>query len=226
WKEEKLEEEEEEEAHWTRIAERPPWSHHSPAHHFKKASTNRLFRRRKTSAHFSTQSMDRHRKRWLSPESSSLEKSTEVRPVFRDADAGVHWTLIFLLSLALRPQVVYAVGMFEIQIRQWQNPNGFLQSGRCCDLQGNGGQHCSTARQCETFFKACLKEYQARVAPTGTCTYGTGSTLVLGGNSHIIHHHKGNDGPNGKIVIPFKYAWPVSTTFNYLSSTCGFLAFS
>lgn len=104
--------------------------------------------------------------------------------------------------------------MFEVEIRQWLNPQGFLQSGQCCDPQVNGGQRCSSGDQCDTFFKACLKEYQARVSPTGTCTYGTGSTPVLGGNSHTLHHHgnEGSDSRSGRIVIPFKYAWPVSTS--------------
>lgn len=104
--------------------------------------------------------------------------------------------------------------MFEVEIRQWLNPQGFLLSGQCCDPQVSGGQRCSSGDQCDTFFKACLKEYQARVSPTGTCTYGTGSTPVLGGNSHTLHHHgnEGSDSRNGRIVIPFKYAWPVSTT--------------
>lgn len=114
--------------------------------------------------------------------------------------------LSFLFSLI---QAVHAVGMFELQIRQWQNSFGILQNAQCCDLQPSGGQRCPQSDQCDTFFKVCLKEYQARVAPTGTCTFGTGITPVLGGNSHSIHRH----GPEaGRIVIPFKYAWPVSPT--------------
>lgn len=106
--------------------------------------------------------------------------------------------------------------MFELQIRHFQNPHGRLQTGECCDLQASGAQHCSARDQCDTFFQACLKEYQARVAPTGACTFGTGSTGVLGGNSQLFHHRGhdrgggGEDGSNGHIVIPFQYAWPVS----------------
>lgn len=116
-------------------------------------------------------------------------------------------------------QTVCAVGMFELQIHHFQNPHGFLQNGDCCDLQSSGGQRCSARDQCDTFFQACLKEYQARVVPTGTCTFGSGSTRILGGNSQSLHHRGhdggggggGDDGTNGHIVIPFKYAWPVST---------------
>lgn len=105
--------------------------------------------------------------------------------------------------------------MFELQIRHFQNSHGLLQTGDCCDLQASGGQRCSARDQCDTFFQACLKEYQARVAPTGPCTFGSGSTGILGGNSQSLHHRGhdvgGEDGSNGHIVIPFKYAWPVST---------------
>ncbi|TMS07363.1 Protein jagged-1, partial [Larimichthys crocea] len=127
-------------------------------------------------------------------------------------------TVIFLVALTIQPQVVCAVGMFELQIRHFQNSHGLLQTGDCCDLQASGGQRCSARDQCDTFFQACLKEYQARVAPTGACTFGSGSTGILGGNSLSLHHRGhdgggggvggGEDGTNGHIVIPFKYAWP------------------
>lgn len=106
--------------------------------------------------------------------------------------------------------------MFELQIRHFQNPHGLLQTGNCCDHQANGGQRCSAADQCDTYFHACLKEYQTRVVPIGPCTFGSGSTGILGGNSQSLRHRGhdiggGEDGSNGYIVIPFKYAWPVST---------------
>ncbi|XP_041653857.1 protein jagged-1b isoform X2 [Cheilinus undulatus] len=123
--------------------------------------------------------------------------------------------VIFLLALTIQPQAVCAGGAFELQIRHFRNTHGLLQNGECCDLPANGGQRCSARDQCDTYFKACLKEYQVRVAPTGTCTFGSSSTGILGGNSQSLHHrgHEGGggeDGTNGHIVIPFKYAWPKS----------------
>uniref|UniRef100_A0A8C2ZXF9 Notch ligand N-terminal domain-containing protein n=1 Tax=Cyclopterus lumpus TaxID=8103 RepID=A0A8C2ZXF9_CYCLU len=84
---------------------------------------------------------------------------------------------------------VCAVGMFELQIIYFENPLGLLQSGDCCDLQASSGHRCSARDQCDTFFKACLKEYQARVIPTGACTFGLGSTGILGGNSQTVNVH-------------------------------------
>uniref|UniRef100_A0A3B5M5K6 Notch ligand N-terminal domain-containing protein n=1 Tax=Xiphophorus couchianus TaxID=32473 RepID=A0A3B5M5K6_9TELE len=123
----------------------------------------------------------------------------------------------------LKAAAVRAAGMFELQIRHFHNPHGLLQAGDCCDLQaGGGGQRCSAWDQCDTFFHACLKEYQARVAPTGTCTFGSGTTGVLGGNSLSLRHrgHEpggGEDGTNGHISIHFKYAWPVK---NLITIVC------
>lgn len=124
-------------------------------------------------------------------------------------------------SLPLPGQAVCAVGMFELQIRHFQNLHGVLLTGDCCDMQASGSnQRCSARDQCDTYFQACLKEYQARVNPTGACTFGSGSTGILGGNSQSFRHRGhvagrggegGEDEANGHIVIPFEYAWPVST---------------
>ncbi|XP_068440883.1 protein jagged-1b [Clinocottus analis] len=146
---------------------------------------------------------------------------TPARPGMRSDRHQGHLHLqraVFLLvALTIQPQAVCAVGMFELQIHYFENPLGLLQSGDCCDLQAGGGQRCSARDQCDTFFKACLKEYQARVIPTGACTFGLGSTGILGGNSQSLNHRGGAggggggaDGTNGHIVIPFKYAWPKS----------------
>ncbi|KAJ8405870.1 hypothetical protein AAFF_G00313070 [Aldrovandia affinis] len=135
--------------------------------------------------------------------------------VMKDQTRGQQRPIILLVVLVVQSAAVGAVGVFELQIRQVQNLHGLLQNGVCCDLPATGGQRCSPSNQCETYFRACLKEYQARVAPTGACTFGSGSTGVLGGNTFSLRHHgdgggaKG-EGNGGHIVIPFKYAWPKS----------------
>ncbi|KAL0972901.1 hypothetical protein UPYG_G00196220 [Umbra pygmaea] len=142
--------------------------------------------------------------------------STEIRT---ERHRGQQWIVIFFVVLSFQPQAVCAGGMFELQIHHFQNEHGVLQNGNCCDLQETGGLGCSLGDQCDTFFKACLKEYQARVVPGGACTFGVGSTGVLGGNtlslSHQVHDGVGGVGEAsentpGHIVIPFKFAWPRS----------------
>ncbi|XP_053729523.1 protein jagged-1b isoform X1 [Synchiropus splendidus] len=141
-------------------------------------------------------------------------RRAQMRAEAQRAHLHLQRTVILLFALSIHPQGVCAVGMFELQIRHFQNPNGLLQSGDCCDLQVS--QRCSSRDQCDTFFRACLKEYQTRVAPTGACTFGSGSTAILGGNSQSLRHRghdrggPGEEGSDGLIVIPFKYAWPKS----------------
>ncbi|XP_061575412.1 protein jagged-1b isoform X2 [Cololabis saira] len=159
-----------------------------------------------------------HRITGLEPSSGAGKSSGEAGMRTERSRGLLHLqrTVIFLAGLMIQPQDVCAVGMFEVQIHHFQNPHGLLQTGDCCDLQSSGGQRCSARDQCDTFFQACLKEYQARVIPTGVCTFGSGSTGILGGNSQLLRHRghseggEGDAGTNGHIVIPFKYAWPKS----------------
>uniref|UniRef100_A0A8C9TVS4 Delta-like protein n=1 Tax=Scleropages formosus TaxID=113540 RepID=A0A8C9TVS4_SCLFO len=135
---------------------------------------------------------------------------------------------VFLLCLRIK---VLASGHFELQIVSMQNTNGELQSGACCG-GGGGGSRSSVAErrcaqgahgECRTFFRACLKEYQSRVSAAGPCSFGAGSTAVLGGNSFSLKNAR-SDKP--RIVLPFSFAWPRSYTlivealdFNNDSST-------
>ncbi|XP_069043908.1 protein jagged-1b isoform X3 [Lepisosteus oculatus] len=129
----------------------------------------------------------------------------------RGGEAMPDGRVVCVVLLVLQPQVLQAVGVFELQIEQLQNTNGLLLSGGCCDGGGGGGAggRCPQADQCDTFLRACLKEYQVRVSPTGPCTFGAGSTGVLGGNSFSLRHRTPGE-QVGRIGIPFKYAWPKS----------------
>lgn len=114
------------------------------------------------------------------------------------------------------------LGYFELQLSALRNANGELRSGACCDGDGDGGR---TARaggcgrdECDTYVRVCLKEYQAKVTPTGPCSYGHGATPVLGGNSIYLpppgdraraRPRPGGAPDPGLVVIPFQFAWPV-----------------
>lgn len=109
-------------------------------------------------------------------------------------------------------------GYFELQLITVQNVNGELLDGECCDGSRNSQDLRCSRDECDTYFTVCLKEYQNEVATTGQCTYGKGSTDVLGGN---IFSFKNANNPNkidesGKITIPFQFAWPVSEFLNTL----------
>ncbi|XP_062995834.1 protein jagged-1a-like [Elgaria multicarinata webbii] len=118
--------------------------------------------------------------------------------------AGIVCTL---LLLHMRPQVPEAMGTFELQVRSVRNEKGVLADGRCC--RGGLDPPCPVAEQCQTFFRACLKEYQLRALPEGPCVLGAATTPVLGGNVFSASHQKHTDHAN-RMVVPFDFAWPRS----------------
>lgn len=88
------------------------------------------------------------------------------------------------------------------------NVNGELLNGMCCDGARNAADRKCTRDECDTFFKVCLKEYQSRVYAAGPCSFGMGSTPVLGGNTFSLKSSVRND--KSRITLPFSFAWPVS----------------
>lgn len=118
-------------------------------------------------------------------------------------------------------QVCWASGYVELRVLGMENRNGELANGRCCGRERDvgWGQGCG-AMECNTYFRACLKEYQVEVMTTGPCTFGTASSAVIGGNSFRLdgfgnYWNKGNNG--GTLIIPFQFAWPVSLSVIHLS---------
>ncbi|MGH0139112.1 UNVERIFIED_CONTAM: hypothetical protein FKN15_030455 [Acipenser sinensis] len=91
-----------------------------------------------------------------------------------------------------------------------QNVNGELQNGLCCDGSRNVGDRKCMRDECDTYFKVCLKEYQSRVSAAGPCSFGSGSTPVIGGNTFSLKHIKNKE--KARIVLPFSFAWPRSYT--------------
>lgn len=111
----------------------------------------------------------------------------------------------FLLNFLIK--VAEASGQFELQIVSMQNLNGELLNGLCCDGSRNTADRKCTRDECDTFFKVCLKEYQSRVSAAGPCSFGAGSTPVLGGNTFSLKSTARNE--RSRIVLRFSFAWPV-----------------
>lgn len=109
-------------------------------------------------------------------------------------------------------------GQFELQILSMHNVNGELLNGVCCDGSRNTADRKCTRDECDTFFKVCLKEYQSRVSAAGPCSFGMGSTSVLGGNTFLFKSSDRND--KSRIVLPFSFAWPVSWRVNKKKKIC------
>uniref|UniRef100_W5LHF9 Delta-like protein n=1 Tax=Astyanax mexicanus TaxID=7994 RepID=W5LHF9_ASTMX len=129
-----------------------------------------------------------------------------------------------LLLHCLWIQSSSASGQFELQLLSVQNPRGELQSGVCCDGSRDPATEECTRDECDTYVRVCLKEYQSRVSVGGPCSFGSGSTPVLGGNTVAREVLVGES--RARVVLPFSFAWPRSYTlileamdFNNDSST-------
>ncbi|KAL2076797.1 hypothetical protein ACEWY4_027606 [Coilia grayii] len=116
---------------------------------------------------------------------------------------------VFLQCLWIKVSV--ASGFFELQILAMQNVNGELQSGLCCDGTRDTGDSKCLKDECDTYFRVCLKEYQSRVYAAGPCSFGSGSTPVIGGNTFSLRTGSRND--KSRIVLPFSFAWPPGAAF-------------
>lgn len=119
--------------------------------------------------------------------------------------------LLLVCSCALLlPPVARASGFFELQVLGIDNPGGLLLDGGCC------GSRCPG--RCNTYFRLCLKEYQAQVDLSGACTFGNLTSPLIGGNSFSLQTH-----PDRQLLLrlPFHFRWTVSAFFFFFSGEGG-----
>lgn len=96
--------------------------------------------------------------------------------------------------------------MFELKLQEFVNKKGLLGNRSCC-RGGAGPPPCA----CRTFFRVCLKHYQASVSPEPPCTYGSAVTPVLGVDSFSLPDGAGADPAfSNPIRFPLGFTWPVS----------------
>ena len=69
-------------------------------------------------------------------------------------------------------------------------------------------------RDCQIFFRVCLKHAQDVIDPEPPCTYGTALTGIFAADSNSVSE-------SAPIRVPFHFKWPVSTTImaRYSSSS-------
>ncbi|OWK63159.1 Delta-like protein 1 [Lonchura striata] len=114
-----------------------------------------------------------------------------------------------VLSVLLSRCQVGSSGVFELKLQEFVNKKGLLSNRNCCRGGGPGAgglQQCD----CKTFFRVCLKHYQASVSPEPPCTYGSAITPVLGANSFSVPDGAGGADPafSNPIRFPFGFTWP------------------
>lgn len=96
--------------------------------------------------------------------------------------------------------------MFELKLQEFVNKKGLLGNRNCCR-----GDAAPPPCACRTFFRVCLKHYQASVSPEPPCTYGSAVTPVLGVGSFSLPEGAGAGAAfSNPIRFPLGFTWPVS----------------
>lgn len=107
-------------------------------------------------------------------------------------------------------------GLFELELRYFQNEKNIDHNERCCS--GKATELGKCIGTCKTRFRACLKHYQATIDTTSPCTFGDVITPVLEGTSlnftAISATTKDFENP---LRFPFEFGWPVSNARLYFS---------
>ncbi|XP_062865931.1 protein jagged-1a isoform X2 [Trichomycterus rosablanca] len=124
---------------------------------------------------------------------------------------GLTAACLQLLVHCVYIQLCAASGHFELRVVPTRNANGEPQAAPCCGGTRSPSESDRCARsECHTYFRICLKEYQSRVTPGGSCSFGSGTTPVIAGNTAASKSLAEND--KAHVVLPFSFAWPRSYT--------------
>ena len=114
-------------------------------------------------------------------------------------------------------------GLFELRLKSFRNDKGVNSLDRCCtDRQTLSG---SCQGSCKTRFRVCLKQYQAEIDTTSSCTFGAAATQILGDNTLNLTQLSMSTGTKNQpqkrssinpIRFPFEFTWPVSIHTFYI----------
>ncbi|KAF3832511.1 hypothetical protein F7725_026176 [Dissostichus mawsoni] len=113
--------------------------------------------------------------------------------------------LLLVVTLSSLTCQVLCSGMFELKLQEFLNKKGIQGNSNCCPRGSAQSQHQQC--ECKTFFRVCLKHYQANVSPEPPCTYGGAVTPVLGSNSFQVPETNAESFTN-PIRFPFGFTWP------------------
>uniref|UniRef100_A0A182SLA5 Notch ligand N-terminal domain-containing protein n=1 Tax=Anopheles maculatus TaxID=74869 RepID=A0A182SLA5_9DIPT len=109
---------------------------------------------------------------------------------------------------------VAGTGLFELELRYFQNEKSIDYNERCCSGKADALGRCIGT--CKTRFRVCLKQYQATIDTTSPCTFGDAITPVLEGTTLNFTAIKGTtEGFANPLRFPFEFVWPVSRIFGF-----------
>ncbi|XP_034947789.1 neurogenic locus protein delta [Chelonus insularis] len=119
------------------------------------------------------------------------------------------WTAMLVWTVAVvllpSPRAVNASGVFELRLKSFVNEYGKDNTGKCCSGSSKNNECLGV---CQTRFRVCLKQYQAKIDTTTPCTYGDVVTPVLGGNVVNLSPDISMPSFTNPLRFPFDFSWP------------------
>ena len=117
---------------------------------------------------------------------------------------------------------VNTTGIFELDLKRFENENGVNSDGNCC-AGVRTGNRCSS--WCRTFFRVCLTHYQATITDDVHCNFAEIFTPVLTYGNNSVDFSNLPVKFDIPIKFPFQFAWPVSPFFELVSIKTNFKNF-
>ncbi|XP_078001352.1 uncharacterized protein LOC144453853 [Glandiceps talaboti] len=111
--------------------------------------------------------------------------------------------ILALCLLSVLTQVS-STGIFQLKLISFANDHGRNESGQCCS-GSTSSDNCESP--CRTFFRVCLKHFQAEISYDSDCLYGEVETPVLGNNTFEIPISDTEPFTN-PIQMPIDFSWP------------------
>lgn len=124
-----------------------------------------------------------------------------------------HQWLLCINYLFIRFQV-NTTGIFELNLKRFENENGVNADGNCCAGVRTGARCTSW---CRTFFRVCLTHYQATITDDVHCNFAEKFTPVLTHGNNSVDFSNLPVKFDIPIKFPFQFAWPVSSVYKPLS---------
>ncbi|KAJ8414569.1 hypothetical protein AAFF_G00037710 [Aldrovandia affinis] len=95
------------------------------------------------------------------------------------------YLLVTCFLALISTELVGSSGVFELKVHSFSSTRGV----------------CRRSRDCQIFFRVCLKHSQDVISPEPPCTYGTGLTEILRADQSTIS-------ASAPIKVPFHFKWP------------------
>lgn len=140
----------------------------------------------------------------------------------------VRWTWLLSFFCGGYLSLCSCSGRFQLRILAYRNIRGELGDGSCCSRESSQSTHLpdnsiNSSRTlvsacsgfCNVYFKVCLREHVTRVVPDGMCTFGNMTNEARVGA--VMEFAEDDD--NYQFVLPFDFAWTVSTSSTSVRSS-------